>query len=186
MESCGASYGSTGSTYPHGICVLGTTAIGKTAHPNLNRVYNRNSIGRQAEEWKNGAIKQQTYWRGDLSKRSEEREQEREQGARTRTRKRWWMSSQSAVETDYGDLYGSYLKRKEHLASDKRASVPSSEWNPASPEPTGMWMWMCRLMYAYRKLRPLGARCLSQMAHLFFIASSTKNYTTVVLARDSS
>lgn len=114
-------------------------------------VFNHNTIVWQAEEWKNGAIKQQTYWRGDLSKRSEEQEQ----GARTR--KRWWMSSQSAVETDYSDLYGSYLKRKEHLASDKRATVPSSEWNPASPEPTGMWMWMCRLMYAYRKLRLL--RC---------------------------
>lgn len=98
------------------------------------------------------------------------------------------MSSQSAVETDYSDLYGSYLKRKEHLASDKRASVPSSEWNPASPEPTGMWMWMCTVQVnvclSEAEAAPLpAARCprFSQMAHLFFIASSTKNYTTVVL-----
>lgn len=78
------------------------------------------------------------------------------------------MSSQSAVETDYSDLYGSYLKRKEHLASDKRASAPSSEWNPASPEPTGMWMWMCRLMYAYRKLRLPRAHCDSPRWRIYF------------------
>lgn len=89
--------------------------------------FNRNSIGRQAEEWKNGAIKQQTYWRGCLSKRSEGQEQ----GARTRTRKRWWMS--------FAECGGNRLQRFIRFLFKKKGTF--SEWQTS--ECAVFWVESC-------------------------------------------